>query len=179
MWDITFLQLFDRCLKLHASGRRDYESFFEKEDIAFLDSIGYQPREFYDFVEDLNNEQEPAASTALLIAAVRRDYFRIKQASQRSSHVILRDELPTFGDTLEGIAYLPRIISKARGKLRGELDPDIMYGCGGDRHFLAQHGNIHPADFLRHVWAAGDDDRKIANFVTEAKASSHDHGLIP
>ncbi len=165
MWDITFLQLFDRCLKLHASGRRDHESFFQNDDLHFLASIGYQLREFYDFVEDLNNEQEPAASTALLIAAVRRDYFLIKQQGQRSAHVILRDALPTFGDTLEGIAYLPRIIMKARGKLRGELDPDIMYGCGGDRHFLAQHGNIHPADFLRHVWAAGDDDHEIAEYV--------------
>jgi hypothetical protein len=170
MWDITFLQLFDRCLKLHASGRRDYASFFQADDLAFLASIGYQPREFYDFVEDLNNEQEPAASTALLIAAVRRDYFLTKQGGQGSSHVILRDDLPTFGDTLEGIAYLPRIITKARGKLRGELDPDIMYGCGGDRHFLAQHGNIHPADFLRHVWAAGDDDHKIAEYVISRKS---------
>ena len=170
MWDITFLQLFDRCLKLHASGRRDYESFFQKEDNLFLESIGYQTREFYDFVEDLNNEHEPAASTALLIASVRRDYFLIKQGGQRSTRLISRDDLPTFGDTLEGIAYLPRIIVKARGKLRGELDPDIMYGCGGDRHFLAQQGNIHPADFLRHIWAAGDDDRKIADYVMSKKS---------
>lgn len=165
MWDITFLQLFDRCQQLHASGRRDYEAFFQPEDLAFLASIGYQPREFYDFVEDLNNEQAPAASTALLVAAVRRDYFLTMQKGQRSSHVVTRDDLPTFGDTLEGIAYLPRIIAKARGKLRGELDPDIMYGCGGDRNFLHQHGDKHLADFLRHVWAAGEDDAKIAAYV--------------
>ena len=165
MWDITFLQLFDRCLKLHAEGGRDFMSFYHAGDLTFLESIGYQPREFYDFVEDLNQEQEPAASTALLIAAVRRDYFLTVQKGQRSSNVLRRDDLPTFGDTLEGINYLPRIIAKARAKLRGELDPDIMYGCGGDRSFLQKHGNKHLADFLRHVWAAGDDDAKIATYV--------------
>ena len=25
----------------------------------------------------------------------------------------------------------------------------------------AEHGGIHPADFLRHVWAAGDNDMKV------------------
>jgi hypothetical protein len=165
MWNITFLELFERCLKLHTNGRRDYLSFYSAGDLSFLRSIGCQPREFYDFVEDFYDEQEPAPSTALLIASVRRDYFLTKQNGQLSSRVISRDELPTFGDTLDGIAYLPRLITKARGKLRGELDPDIMYGCGGDRNFLAQHGNIHPADFLRQVWSAGEDDTKIAAYV--------------
>jgi hypothetical protein len=165
MWNINFLELFDRCLQLHAAGGRDYLSFYSASDLTFLESIGCQPREFYDFVEDLNNEQEPAASTALLIASVRRDYFLTVQNGQPSSRISLHEDLPTFGDTLEGIAYLPRILTKARGKLRGELDPDIMFCCGGDRHFLAQHGNIHPADFLRVVWAAGDDDAKVASYV--------------
>ena len=61
--------------------------------------------------------------------------------------------------------YLPRILKKARHKLRGELDPDIMFGCGGDRNFLSSHGDIHPADFLRNVWAAGDDDAKIVAYL--------------
>jgi hypothetical protein len=165
MWDITFQQLFDRCLKLHAGGRRDFENFYDANDRDFLASIGCKEREFYDFVEDLNNEHAPAASTALLIAAVRRDYFLTVQKRQWSEKVLKRDDLPTFGDTLEGIAYLPRIIAKARAKLRGELDPDLMYGCGGDRHFLQTHGNKHLADFLRHTWAAGDDVLKIVAYV--------------
>jgi hypothetical protein len=165
MWDIKFLQLFERCQQLHADGRRDYENFYDENDRAFLASIGYQEREFFDFVEDLNNEQAPAASTALLVAAVRRDYFLTVQRSQTSTNILQRDDLPTFGDTLDGIAYLPRILAKARAKLRGELDPDLMYCCGGDRNFLLQNGDKHPADFLRHVWAAGDDDAKVAAYV--------------
>jgi hypothetical protein len=40
-----------------------------------------------------------------------------------------------------------------------------MFGCGGDRNFLKKHGDIHPADFLRQVWAAGDDDPQLAAWV--------------
>jgi Domain of unknown function (DUF5069) len=80
-------------------------------------------------------------------------------------NLMTRDNIPTFGDELDGMAYLPRILAKARAKLRGELDPDLMYGCGGDRNFLGKHGNIHMADFLRRVWSAGEDDQEVADWV--------------
>ena len=41
------------------------------------------------------------------------------------------------------------------------MDPDIMFGCGGDRAFLSEH-NIHPADFLREVWAAKGDSAQVS-----------------
>jgi len=87
------------------------------------------------------------------------------QDSQPSDKEITRNDLPTFGDKLADIAYLPRVIAKARAKLKGELDPDIMFCCGGDRKFFRDYGNIPPADFLRNTWAAGTDDLKIANYV--------------
>ena len=43
-----------------------------------------------------------------------------------------------------------------------------MFCCGGDRNFLREHGNIHPADFLRVVWAADKDESKIAAYVKAA-----------
>lgn len=165
MWDQTFMQLYERCQALHASGDKNFNGYYSAEDRAFLDAIGCKYREFYDFVEDFNDYHEPAPSSALLIAAVRRDYFLTIQKGVVSGHLTGVEDLPTFGDMLEGIDYLPRILAKARAKLRGELDPDIMFGCGGDRNFLRKHGDIHPADFLRHVWAAGDEDHKIASLV--------------
>ena len=83
----------------------------------------------------------PLQSTALLIAAVRRDYLQVVQGGILSEIEITRGDLPSFGDTLGDIAYLPRILAKARAKLRGELDPDLMYGCGGDRKFLRDHSD--------------------------------------
>ena len=65
--------------------------------------------------------------------------------------------------------YLPRLIAKGRAKLRGELDPDMMFGCGGDRKFLKNHGDIHLADFLRQLWAAGDDDLKLATWIQQQR----------
>ncbi|NJM38635.1 MAG: DUF5069 domain-containing protein [Akkermansiaceae bacterium] len=164
-WNNTFLTLFNHCIAVYQSGDHDYEHYYTNEDDAFLASIGCQPREFFDFVEDFCGEGEPSISTALLIAAVRRDYFMTVQKGIHSSKVLSPQELPTFGDELEGMAYLPRILAKGRAKLRGELDPDIMFGCGGDRHFLKNHGDIHPADFLRHLWAAGDDDAKMTAWI--------------
>lgn len=164
-WNDCFLTLFDSCCATYHSGAREMDRFFSGEDLAYLATIGYQPREFFDFVEDFCDDGVPSASTALLVAAVRRDYFLTIQKGVTSSKVLARDELPTFGDELDGIGYLPRVLAKARAKLRGELDPDIMFCCGGDRKFLRTHGGIPPADFLRHVWAVGDNDHKLAAWV--------------
>ena len=171
-WDDQFIKLFRKCLDTYKAGNKDFTSYYGAEDLGFLQSIGCKPREFFDFVEDLAEDQTPAESTALLIAAVRRDYFLIKQNGIPSENEITTEDLPTFGDTLDHLAYFPRILTKARAKLRGELDPDIMFGCGGDRKFLRDHGDIHPADFLRHVWASGDDDQHIIDYV-RSQSSKH------
>lgn len=164
-WNDTFLALYDRCLEHYTSGNRDFMSYYSAEDLSFLESIGYKPRELFDFIEDFGDEGEPTRSTALLVAAVRRDYLYAIQGGILSQHQITRADLPTFGDVLEGYAYLPRLIKKAECKLRGELDPDMMFGCGGDRKFLRENGNIHPADFLRNVWAADGDHSRIVAFI--------------
>lgn len=164
-WNDTFIALFERCADAYRKGNFDYETGYSEEELSFLASIGYKKRELFDFVEDFVDEGEPSLSTALLVATVRRDYFLVEQGRKASGKEITRDDIPTFGDELGGIAYLPRILVKARAKLRGELDPDLMYGCGGDRNFLSKNGGIHPADFLRHVWASGDDDDKVVAWI--------------
>jgi hypothetical protein len=169
-WNDAFLMLFDRCVALYRSGNRDFTTYYTPDDLALLAGIGCQTREFFDAVEDFCDEGVPTASTALLVAAVRRDYFLTMQAGLPSGKLLTRDDLPTFGDELAGISYLPRILAKARAKLRGELDPDLMFGCGGDRNFLKNHGDIHPADFLRWVWALGSDEQKLAAWVAKQGA---------
>ena len=163
-WDQQFVELFERCLKRYRSGDEDYEGYYTDEDQAFLRSIGYKPREFFDFVEDYGDGGLPTPEAAVLIAAVRRDYFDVVQGGEASIEEIKPADLPAKDSEMGGYRWLPRIITKARGKLRGELDPDIMYSCGGDRAFLTGH-DLHPADFLRAVWAAGDDDEKVLEWV--------------
>ena len=76
-------------------------------------------------------------------------------------------DLPAKSDAVDGIAWLPRLIMKARLKLRGEMPTELMYGCGGDRPFL--HGmNLTLAEFLTLVRDAGDDDRRIIAAVKKS-----------
>jgi hypothetical protein len=160
-WDQEFLALFERCVAKFRGGNTDFTTYYSAQDSGFLKSIGYQPREFFDFVEDYCNYGDPSPGTALLIAAARRDYLLTIQEGKISSAVLDPGKLPAKDDSsLGGIRWLKRIIPKAQAKLRGELHPDIMYGCGGDRQFFEQHG-VHAADFLRAVWAAGDDEEKV------------------
>lgn len=165
-WQTTFRALFDRCLKQFRSGETDFTTWFSPADQDFLKSIGCREREFFDFVDDHANAGggEPAVETALLIAAARRDYLNAVQHGKTSDKTVKPSELPAKTAEMDGIPWLPRIIAKARAKLRGEMDPDTMFGCGGDRAFCSKH-DLHPADFLRAVWAAGDDDQRILSFV--------------
>ena len=166
-WNDTFLALFDRCLARYQSGDADFENYYNSEDREFLAQIGCQPREFFDFVEDFGSDGIPSISTALLVAAVRRDYFHTVQKGIPCAEILTGEDVPTFGEELEGMAYLPRLLAKGRAKLRGELDPNLMFCCGGDRNFLKNHGDIHPADFLRHLWASGADNQKITTWIKE------------
>lgn len=164
-WNDRFIAIFERCAEAYRKGEFDYETGYTAGELEFLGSIGYKKREFFDFIEDFVDGGEPSLSNALLVAAVRRDYFIVEQKGEPGGKEISRDDLPSRGDELDGIAYLPRILVKARAKLRGELDPDTMFCCGGDRNFLSKNGGIAPADFLRRVWASGGDDGKVAAWI--------------
>ncbi|MBC8002657.1 MAG: DUF5069 domain-containing protein, partial [Opitutaceae bacterium] len=115
-------------------------------------------------VEDFVRGGEPDFATVLLVTSARRDYFLTIQQGSSSGRFLDMDELPPKQEVLGGIAWLPRIIEKAKAKLRGEMPPELMYLCGGDRPFL-KSVNVHPADFLRVVWAAGDDKQKVVDYV--------------
>jgi hypothetical protein len=79
------------------------------------------------------------------------------------------DSLPAKTAEVDGIPWLPRLIEKARAKLRGEMPPELMYGCGGDRPFLRRM-NVELAEFLRLVWDAKNDERRILDYVKQRKA---------
>jgi len=166
-WAKDFREVFDAGLDAYRSGQRDASIMFGKGRREFLDAIGATPQEVFDLVEDTFLAGEPGVETSLLLAAVRREYFLSVQKGKRSSRVIDMEKLPPKNEQLGGIEWLPRIIEKARAKLRGEMPPELMYDCGGDRAFLCEHG-IHAADFLREVWATGDDTARLLDFVRKS-----------
>jgi len=141
-----------------------------KGDLAFAASIGSRAQDFFDYAEDAANYSEPDFETALLVQAVRRDYFLQVQKGRASTEVLDVDKMPAKTDAIRGIEWLPRIIPKTKAKLRGELPASLMYGCGGDRRFFKQH-DIAPAEFMRVVWANEANDDAIIDWV-EARAKA-------
>lgn len=162
-WTQSLRDIYDKSVSLYKEGNRDLDSYFTAEETGFLSSIGLRPINLYDYAEDMNNYGEPDWNIVLLMAAARRDYFLYHQHGVTSTIVTEADSLPPKPEELEGIPWLPRIIRKAQCFLEGALCHEIMYCCGGDRRFLKQY-DIHPADFLRIVWASGGDRQKILGY---------------
>lgn len=142
---------------------------FDAKDVAFLATIGCTAQELFDFVDDALNYDDLNFETALAVTAIRREYFLKVMHGQSTGHVVPMHELPAKSAKVDGIAWLPRLIAKARIKLRGEMDPDLMYGCAGDRPFLREHHMTLP-QFLQIVRDKGDDDRAIIDAVQNAAA---------
>ncbi len=165
-WVEEFRTLFANKVTVYNNGTKKAEAMFSKEEEAFLRSIGATPQEIFDFVEDWCDDGTPDPETALAITKIRRDYFFQEQQGQFPEKSIREGEFPSRSASLAGLEWFPRIIEKARAKLRGELPPDIMYSCGGDRRFLNKV-NIDPIEFLKKVWEAGDDVDHIAEFVKD------------
>lgn len=159
-----FRALYDRAAGLYAKGHRGPETFFTPLESAWLVANGLTAQNLYDYAEDQVGYREPGPDQALTIESVRRDYFLNVQGGAASTVVINVDQLPAKTDALRGIEWLPRLIPKAKAKLRGELPSSLMYCCGGDRRFFKAH-DITPAEFLSLVWRHENDSAAIVDWV--------------
>lgn len=159
-WSGSFQRIYEAALARFQDGVRGEEAVFSEEDVEILASWGLCPIHVYDWIEDVSGGGDPDFPTALLIAAVRRDYFLYELGGRWPGFETAEASLPLREDCMGGIPWLPRILAKARCFLEGHLCHDVMYYCGGDRAFLRKH-DLHAADFLRFVWASRGDDGKI------------------
>lgn len=164
-----FRTLFEKAVAAYKSGQRGPATFFTDDEKAFLAANGMTPQHLYDYAEDHNNySSEPSLEQAFAIECVRRDYFLNVQGGKPSATRIEMDKLPPKTDTVRGIAWLPRLLPKARAKLRGEMPDALMFCCGGDRKFFNEH-NILPAEFLSALWRHGNDDAAIVDWVIKRR----------
>jgi Domain of unknown function (DUF5069) len=166
-WQAEFRKVYDRGVTAWDEGRRDAPTMFDGRDAAFLASIGCTTQELFDFVDDFRRYGEPDFATTLAVTAIQRDYFLDIMGGKHPGRVVSSDSLPAKTAEVDGIAWLPRIIAKARLKLRGELPADLMYGCGGDRPFLRKM-KLNLPRFLKLVWECGDDTRRIVEAVKQS-----------
>ena len=169
-WQDRFWQVYKHGVAAWRAGRRNAESMFQPEDAAFLATIGCTAQELFDFVDDEQRYGDFDYATTLAVAAIRRDYFLNVMRAKPSGRVVSMGDLPAKTTEVDGIAWLPRLIVKARLKLRGELPAELMYGCAGDRPFLRER-NMDLPGFLKLVWESGDNDRRIIDTVKKSAAS--------
>lgn len=167
-WQTEFRQVWDRAEQAWHAGRKTPGTMFSAADQAFLAGIGCTAQELFDFVDDAQRYNgDPDYETALGVTAIRRDYFLNVLGGKSTGRTATMESLPAKSAEVDGIAWLPRLIVKARLKLRGEMPADLMYGCAGDRPFLRRM-NMNLPQFLELVRDSGDDDRRIVNTVKRA-----------
>jgi hypothetical protein len=171
-YDFTarFHHLYEKAVGLYAGGQRGAAGFFTRDESSWLAANGLNAQHLYDYAEDDVGGGEPGYDQALAIELVRRGYFLEAQGGRPSGAVLDEGKLPAKTDAVGGIEWLPRIIPKARAKLRGELPASLMYCCGGDRRFFKAH-DILPAEFLSVVWRHERDDAAIVAWVVGRNGS--------
>ena len=162
-WKLEFRELYQSAQKRYRDGRNTVNTIFEDKEAEFLYSIGCSVQELFDFVEDSINWGDVEYDQVEGVTALRRDYYVNILSSQPATTMIDPAIIPGKKDEVDGIAWLPRLIVKARAKLTGQLHPDLMYGCGGDRPFLRKC-NSNLVDFLK-VTRDADDDQDIINYI--------------
>lgn len=166
-WQIEFRNVWNRGVAAWRAGRRSVQTMFPSADVSFLAGIGCTAQELFDFVDDSLGCDDLDFETALAVTKIRRAYFLDVMHGKLTGRVVPMSALPAKSAEVDGIAWLPRLIEKARIKLRGEMNPDLMYGCAGDRPFLQSHNMTLP-QFLQLVWDKGDDGRAIVDAVKNA-----------
>lgn len=157
-------ELWQKAVDQYGVGQRGSDKYFTADETQWLADNGLTPQEVYDFAEDFNDMGQPDFTTFAMITDVRRSYFLNQMQGKKTGQQIDPAKLPPKDAEADGIVWLPRIIAKAKAKLRGELDPNTMYSCPGDRKFLQRH-DIHPAQFLKTVADHIDDDSAIVAWV--------------
>jgi len=153
-----------QAVALYEQGQREAGAFFDEEQTQQLAAIGVTAQEVFDFAEDYHNAGEPSFATFAQIQGLRYYYLTHVQQGSPSQQTVPIDVLPPKDAAYRGITWLPRILTKARAKLRGEIAPEYMYGCGGDRRFCRTH-NIDLAELLLFIWQHPDNDDAVADFV--------------
>jgi hypothetical protein len=166
-WKSEFERVWDRGVAAWKAGRRSAKKMFSPEDAAFLAKIGCTTQELFDFVDDHLRYGDFDFDTVLAVTEVRYRYFVEVMHGKATGKIVPMRELPSKAAAIDRISWLPRLIAKARIKLQGEMDPDLMYGCAGDRPFLRKHQMTLP-EFLQLVWDKGDDERGIVDAVKAA-----------
>ena len=166
-WPDGFRTVYDQAKRNYERGAHHPDQVFDASAKAFLATMGCSPRELFDLVEDDCRFGEPDFATSFELTEMRRNYFLNVQKGVATARRVDMDRLPAKSAAIEGVRWLPRIIEKAKAKLRGEMPEELMYCCGGDRDFL-RSAHMTAGEFLRLVQDSAEDTQKIIATVISA-----------
>ena len=127
-WKRQFRALFNEGAERHKADHQSPDTIFEREEVTFLESIGCSTQEMFDFCDDYVNWDDVIYDHVEELQAVRYEHFIKELNGQPADTRMEMCEFPAKADEVEGIAWLPRLIVKARAKLAGQLPADLMYG---------------------------------------------------
>ncbi len=127
-WRKEFRELFFAGADRQQHGAQSPATMFETDEVEFLDSIGCSAQELFDFADDYVHCGDVNYDDIEAIQSVRLDFFKDHLKGQPASRPMSVDDFPAKAAEVDGIPWLPRLITKARAKLRGELPADLMYG---------------------------------------------------
>jgi hypothetical protein len=161
---IRLTEIHRKAVAAYQSGCRDADNLAPREEVNFLATLGVSSQVLLDYAEDFVRYGEPDCATFLRVMEIRGDYFRRVQKGIPSARIVQEPELPLRENEWEGVAWLPRITSKAGCFLDGSLCKEVMYGCSGDRAFLRKFLLTLPG-FLEKVRDSGDDASKLLDYV--------------
>jgi hypothetical protein len=160
-----FHRLYRQAVESYAKGQRSSDGLFSPLERDWIATHGLTTQHLFDYAEDHNNYGgEPGFEHALSIELVRREYFINVQGRRPSGRILEESSLPAKDEAVRGVAWLPRLLPKAKAKLRGELPASLMFGCGGDRNFFKTY-DLLPAQFLAVVSRHLDDDAAVVDWV--------------
>ena len=127
-WRKKFRELFFAGVDRQQHGGQSPTTMFEPDEVEFLESIGCTAQELFDFADDYVHCGDVNYDDVEAIQSMRFDFFKNNLNGQPASLAMSLDYFPAKAAEVDGIPWLPRLIVKARAKLRGELPADLMYG---------------------------------------------------
>ena len=110
------LEIWEIAVELYRQGNRDSKCFPIENEIPFLESIGMNKMDIFDFAEDWVCEEEPDFSTFLLIHEQRRNYF-IEVQKRIPSGKVLDPSLPAKTESIDGIVLASTDHPESTGKI--------------------------------------------------------------
>ena len=81
----NLIQIWHDAVDRYRGGQVTPEGFLSEKELSFIDSIGMNVMDVFDFAEDWVREGTPDLGLFLLIHDARRDYFLREQGGQPSS----------------------------------------------------------------------------------------------